>query len=97
MEVTEINEDSSDEDIISDIMEITWKSEAMEALKVFPTEQWKEYSLLQKVFNGILSPVIWLMKMTTPILDGDDLNKSWNLPLTLMQTFLVRHEIEMTV
>lgn len=85
----EINEDTSDDDVISDIVELSWKSEALEAVKVFPTETWKEFSLLQKVVNGILSPVIWLMKLSTPILDGDDLNKSWNLPLTLMQTFLV--------
>ena len=97
MEINEINEDSSDDDIISDIMEVTWKSEAMEALKVFPSEEWKEFSLMQKIFNGVCSPVIWLMKMTTPILDGDDLNKSWNLPLTLMQTFLVRLAIEATI
>ena len=71
-------------------MVLSWKTETLEALKVFPTEEWKEFSLSKKIFSVVLSPVIWLMKMTTPILDGDDLNKSWNLPLTLMQTFFVR-------
>ncbi|CBY18221.1 unnamed protein product [Oikopleura dioica] len=89
-ETNEINEDTSDDDVISDIMELSWKNEALEALKVFPTDEWKEFSLIKKIFSGVLSPVIWLMKVTTPILDGDDLNKSWNLPLTLMQTFFVR-------
>lgn len=84
-----INEDTSDDGIISDIMVLSWKTETLEALKVFPTEEWKEFSLSKKIFSGVLSPVIWLMKMTTPILDGDDLNKSWNLPLTLMQTFFI--------
>ena len=65
--------------------EKTWKSETWKAVSIFTIAEYKAYSIKDKVLYGLISPIFLWMRLSVPIIDENDMNKSWNKPLSIIQ------------
>ena len=63
----------------------TWKSELWKGVSWCTFEEYKAYGIKDKVLYGLIWPVITWMRLTVPLLDEDDMNKSWNKPQAIIQ------------
>lgn len=67
------------------VEERTWKTELRLAVTVYTWEEFKEYNIKDKMLYGAILPVILWMRLSVPILDENDMNKSWNKMLSILQ------------
>ena len=63
----------------------TWKSEAKSAFLPWDPTEFSSGSLTDKAVAILMSPLLFLLKVTCPVVDRENLDQSWNKPLALSQ------------
>ena len=63
----------------------TWKSEAKSAFLPWNPTEFSSGCLTDKAVAILMSPLLFLLKVTCPVVDRDNLQDSWNKPLAVSQ------------
>ena len=75
----------------------TWKSEIKSAFIPFDLEEFEEGGIATKIIACVMSPLFLASKFTTPVLDEENLDNSWNKVIHLKKLLRILTRKELTI